>query len=60
MDKPPRPAGRLEGILKETLFEISQGKNDPFHAVLADVLDDITAHEGRADDKTEITKKDSG
>ncbi len=42
MDKPPRADRKLEGILKETLFEISQGKKDPFHLVVADVLEEIT------------------
>lgn len=49
MDKPPRTGKKLEGILKETLFEISQGKKDPFHIVVADVLEEIAAPAGRSD-----------
>ena len=52
MDKPPRAGKKLEGILKETLFEISQGKKDPFHMVVADVLEEITAPEERNDSDT--------
>jgi hypothetical protein len=46
MDKPPRSGKKIEVMLKETLFEISQGKIDPFHKVVTDVLEDINAAEG--------------
>lgn len=60
MDKPPRADKKLEGILKETLFEISQEKKDPFHLVVADVLEEITAPEERNDGDTEKPKNESG
>jgi len=45
MDKTPRPGKKIEGMLRETLFETSQGKSDPFHRVVTDVLEDINATE---------------
>jgi hypothetical protein len=60
MDKTPRTGKKLEGILKETLFEISQGKKDPFHMVVADVLEEITAPEERNDSDIEEPKNESG
>ena len=60
MDKPPQAGKKLEGILKETLFEISQGKKDPFHLVVADVLEEITAPEEKDDGGKEKPKNESG
>lgn len=60
MDKTPRTGKKLEGILKETLFEISQGKKDPFHMVVADVLEEITAPEERNDSDTGKPENESG
>lgn len=58
MDKPPRSDRKLEGILKETLFEISQGKKDPFHIVVADVLEEIAAPVERSDPGEEKPKNE--
>lgn len=43
MDKPPRAGKEIEEMLKETLFEITRGKSDPFHMVVSDVLEDINS-----------------
>lgn len=58
MDKPPRADRKLEGILKETLFEISQGKKDPFHLVVADVLEEITTPGETNDSEKEKPKNE--
>jgi hypothetical protein len=60
MDKPSRPGKRLEGILKETLLEISQGKSDPFHRVVADVLNEIAVPADSIDDDPPKTRNESG
>lgn len=60
MDKPPRADRKLEGILKETLFEISQGKKDPFHMVVADVLEEITAPGETNDGEKEKPENEPG
>ncbi len=52
MDKPRQAGKNLEGILRETLEEISQGKTDLFHRVVAEVLEEVAAPSERADDKT--------
>ena len=59
MDKPPGSGKKLEGILKETLFEISRGKNDPFHRVVADVVEEITLPEERIRNKKENSNDES-
>ncbi|GEM_PF-2111388 len=60
MDKHPRADRRLECLLKETLFEISQGKKDPFHTVVADVLEEITAPGEKNEGDQENPKNDPG
>jgi hypothetical protein len=60
MDNTPRAGRKLEGILKETLYEISQGKFDLFHRVVADVLDEIAASPERIDSKPTKARNESG
>jgi hypothetical protein len=57
MDKPGRPGKKLEVILREALEEISLGKTDLFHRVVAEVLEEIPISVKRADDNAE--KKDA-
>ena len=53
MHKSPQAGNKLEGVLRETLLEISHGKTDPFHRVVADVVEEITAPDERIHKKTE-------
>lgn len=52
MYKPTQAGKNLEGILRETLEEISRGKTDLFHRVVAEVLEEVAVPNERADDKT--------
>jgi hypothetical protein len=52
MDKNRQPGKKLQGILREALEEISLGKTDLFHRVVAEVLEEVPFSVEKPDDNT--------
>lgn len=52
MDTPSASGKKLNGILREPLEEISMGKTDLFHRVVAEVLEEVPVQGNRADENS--------